>query len=51
VHFFETAQQALQHGFRPCKICRPMELDGSIPHYIKNILDELEDKPFFKIKD
>jgi AraC family transcriptional regulator of adaptative response/methylated-DNA-[protein]-cysteine methyltransferase len=25
VIFYDTAREALQNGFRPCKICHPME--------------------------
>lgn len=51
VIFFETAQEAIQNGFRPCKICKPMELVGETPQYIKDIILELQEDPYLKIKD
>lgn len=51
VVFYNTPQQAIQHGFRPCKICKPMDLEGEAPDYIKNIIRELQEDPYLKIKD
>ncbi|MEE9395778.1 MAG: methylated-DNA--[protein]-cysteine S-methyltransferase [Methylococcales bacterium] len=49
--FFDTAQEALQHGFRPCKLCKPMEKMDETPKHIKNIIKELHDSPYLRIKD
>ncbi len=51
VVFYDTAQEAIQNGFRPCKICKPMELEGETPDYIKSVIKELQENPFLKIKD
>jgi AraC family transcriptional regulator of adaptative response/methylated-DNA-[protein]-cysteine methyltransferase len=51
VEFFETCKEALVQGYRPCKICMPMELSGQTPAYIKNILNEINSNPTEKIKD
>ena len=51
VIFYDTVQEALQNGFRPCKICKPMEQMGETPEYIKNIIKELHEKPYLRIKD
>ena len=51
VIFYDTPQQAIQNGFRPCKICKPMDLEGEAPDYIKNIIIELQENPYLKIKD
>lgn len=51
VIFCDNPQQAIQAGFRPCKICRPMDLEGEAPPYVKNIIQELHDEPYLKIKD
>lgn len=51
VIFYDTAQQALQNGYRPCKICKPMEKQDETPDYIKVIIKELHQKPFLRIKD
>ena len=51
VIFYDTPQQAIQNGFRPCKVCKPMEQEGETPDYIKKIIKELQENPFLKIKD
>jgi len=51
VVFYDTAQEALQNGFRPCKVCKSMEKMNETPEYIKNIIVELLKNPFMRIKD
>ena len=51
VIFYDTAQQAIQNGFRPCKICKPMERAGETPDYIKELIKEIHADPYLKIKD
>lgn len=51
VIFYDNIQQAIQHGFRPCKICKPMENPNDTPAYIKDILTELNADPYLKLKD
>ncbi len=51
VIFYPGQQQALQNGFRPCKVCKPMEEMGETPDYVKDIIIELHKNPFDRIKD
>lgn len=51
VIFYDTAQEAIDHGFRPCKICKPLEREGEAPRYIRDIIKELQDNPYTKITD
>jgi AraC family transcriptional regulator of adaptative response/methylated-DNA-[protein]-cysteine methyltransferase len=51
VLFFDNAKLALQHGFRPCKICKPMEKLDETPPYINTLIGELGRDPFTRIKD
>ncbi len=51
VEFYSSSHIALQHGYRPCKICRPMELTGEMPKEIQLLLLEVERNPFCKISD
>ena len=51
VVFYDTAQEALQNGFRPCKVCKPMEKLDMTPGYIKDIIKELHQDPYLRIKD
>lgn len=49
--FYDTIEDALQNGFRPCKVCKPMEKIGKTPVYVKNIIAELQQNPHKKISD
>ena len=51
VFFVKNTQDALRHGFRPCKICRPMENPNETPAYIKNLINELQQNPYLRLKD
>ncbi|VAW11559.1 Methylated-DNA--protein-cysteine methyltransferase [hydrothermal vent metagenome] len=51
VLFYDTIQEALQNGYRPCKVCKPLEKIGETPVYIKNIIAELQQNPHKKISD
>ena len=51
VIFYDTPQQAIQNGFRPCKVCKPLQMEGETPNYIKEIIKDLHADPFLKIKD
>ncbi|MGM0123397.1 hypothetical protein IGI37_000763 [Enterococcus sp. AZ194] len=43
--FFETAEEALLAGFRPCKICHPLSYPQEIPNEIKQLIAEIEKNP------
>lgn len=51
VVFFDTAKLALEHGFRPCKVCKPMEKLEETPPAIKAVIKELQGNPYLRIKD
>lgn len=51
VEFFKSSKDALAHGYRPCKICKPLEKPDQTPEYIGSILDEIDSDPSLKIKD
>ena len=51
VEYFRTTKEAIQHGYRPCKVCNPLEQPGETPDYIRNILHALSDDPSLKFKD
>jgi AraC family transcriptional regulator of adaptative response/methylated-DNA-[protein]-cysteine methyltransferase len=50
VEFFATAKEAILKGYRPCKVCRPLDHD-STPAYIKELVDALHEDPSVKFKD
>ena len=51
VIFYKTTQEAIQNGFRPCKVCKPMEPAGGVPDYVKKILDDLQSNPDLRFRD
>lgn len=51
VEFFSTAKAAILKGYRPCKICKPLENPDETPEYIQSILEELREDPTLKLKD
>jgi AraC family transcriptional regulator of adaptative response/methylated-DNA-[protein]-cysteine methyltransferase len=51
VVFFSDIKEALQHGYRPCKICKPLEKLTETPPEIKKIIFDLEHNPYLRIKD
>jgi len=51
VVFYKTPGEALTHGFRPCKVCSPLEMPATTPDYIKKLIKEINSEPSRKIKD
>lgn len=51
VEFFNSTKEAILHGYRPCKVCSPLENLNDTPSYIKEIISRLTDNPFIKLKD
>lgn len=51
VEFFKSSKEALERGYRPCKICQPLDKPGETPAYIKHILKEIDRDPAAKITD
>ena len=51
VEFFQNTKDAILKGYRPCKICKPLENPNETPDYIQNILEELRQDPSLKFKD
>src|ERR1019366_1243346 len=51
VEFFKTSREAIINGYRPCKVCSPLEKLGETPEHIRDILHELNNNPLAKFKD
>lgn len=51
VEFFKSVNEALKHGYRACRVCKPLEKKDATPGYIKNILNDLSSDPSLKLKD
>ncbi|MFO0967355.1 MAG: methylated-DNA--[protein]-cysteine S-methyltransferase [Gemmataceae bacterium] len=50
VEYFPTAQTALSAGYRPCKRCRPLDLDEQ-PAWVTDLLEEVEAAPMTRITE
>ena len=42
VEFFSTIHEAVFAGYRPCKLCRPLELEGGTPVWVEQLLARVE---------
>ncbi len=51
VEFLPTVAEAMRRGYRPCKVCNPMENAGEAPEAIKSLMKQLQDDPASKLKD
>ena len=49
--FFYTVKEALNAGYRPCKICRPTENANEAPEQIINAIKMITQNPKIKISD
>jgi AraC family transcriptional regulator of adaptative response/methylated-DNA-[protein]-cysteine methyltransferase len=50
VEYFATAREALAAGYRPCKRCRPLEVDEQ-PEWASQLLSDVEHDPSARITD
>jgi AraC family transcriptional regulator of adaptative response/methylated-DNA-[protein]-cysteine methyltransferase len=50
VEFFATIREAVFAGYRPCKLCRPLELDGQHPAWVEKLLARVEQSPHERIQ-
>jgi AraC family transcriptional regulator of adaptative response/methylated-DNA-[protein]-cysteine methyltransferase len=51
VVFFATSRDALLAGYRPCRVCRPVEPPAATPEPIRQLLAEVEADPSLRLKD
>jgi AraC family transcriptional regulator of adaptative response/methylated-DNA-[protein]-cysteine methyltransferase len=51
VEFFSTPLEAMQHGYRACKRCTPLQPDGDAPAEILELLETLEAQPTERLRD
>jgi AraC family transcriptional regulator of adaptative response/methylated-DNA-[protein]-cysteine methyltransferase len=51
VEFFASAADALHHGYRPCKLCTPLEVPGEAPDWLRPFLDDVHAAPERRWKD
>ena len=51
VEYFPSVNEALQHGYRPCKVCHPLKPKGEVPSWLKLLLKEIDQNQNIKLKD
>jgi len=51
VEFYQTFKDALQFGYRPCKICKPTENAYQAPEQVEMAIKMVKDNPKEKISD
>lgn len=51
VEFFSTARDAILAGYRPCRVCRPVEPPASTPEPVRRLLAEVEADPSIRLRD
>jgi AraC family transcriptional regulator, regulatory protein of adaptative response / methylated-DNA-[protein]-cysteine methyltransferase len=49
--YFSTTREALFAGFRPCLRCNPLDVGGTHPDWVKQLLDRIDDTPDQRLKD
>lgn len=45
VEFFPRAGDALAAGYRPCRRCRPLEAKGTLPDWLRPLMDAVDENP------
>ena len=51
VEYFSSVNEALQYGYRPCKVCQPLQYKGEVPHSLKLLMMEIDQNQNLKLKD
>lgn len=51
VEFYTTFKEALDNGYRPCKICKPTENSNKAPQQVENAINLIRNNPKEKITD
>ncbi|MBA3484709.1 MAG: methylated-DNA--[protein]-cysteine S-methyltransferase [Pirellulales bacterium] len=51
VEFFDTPREAIAGGYRPCKVCRPMEPPDRTPDDVQKLIEELHAEPALRLRD
>ena len=49
--YYASVKEALAYGYRPCKICRPLQHSGEPPAWLRAILAEIDEDPSLRLRD
>jgi AraC family transcriptional regulator of adaptative response/methylated-DNA-[protein]-cysteine methyltransferase len=50
VEFFSNPREAMLAGYRPCKRCRPMDMIGKPPAWVRQLSDTIDREPAKRIR-
>jgi AraC family transcriptional regulator, regulatory protein of adaptative response / methylated-DNA-[protein]-cysteine methyltransferase len=50
VEFFGSAEQALYHGYRACKLCRPLDAARRAPEVVERLMSCVESAPMRRLR-
>lgn len=51
VVFYDSVQDAIDDGYRPCQVCKPLEQIGKTPPFIQALITEICSNPELRLKD
>src|SRR5262249_37507925 len=51
VSYYASVKEALFAGFRPCKRCRPLAIEGRPPDWVERLLAEIDRSPTVRLLD
>jgi AraC family transcriptional regulator, regulatory protein of adaptative response / methylated-DNA-[protein]-cysteine methyltransferase len=51
VEFFHSSKECILKGYRPCKVCKPLEKLNETPKEIQELIAQIEENPSIKFKD
>lgn len=51
VEFLKSSKECILKGYRPCKVCNPLQTIHETPITFQRIIDELSENPALKFKD
>jgi len=51
IEFYPTIREALFSGYRPCKRCHPLDLNGSQPEWVSTLLSKTDADPATRLRD
>ena len=51
VVFYDSVEEAILNGFRPCQVCKPLEHANETPEFVQELIRELSSDPYLRIKD
>ena len=51
VEYFASVKEAMDHGYRPCKVCQPLQSKGQTPEWLRGLFQEVQNNPEIRIRD